>query len=207
MEYRTNKRTGDRISVIGLGTSYIAETEEKEAVRALEYAYENGINYADLATADAKTFIYYGKAFSSVRKNLFYQVHFGANYESGAYGWTMNVETIRRFTTLPSLHSPVWTPMPVERRTRCPAKQTSISIAPLVVFDALLRRSKTNFTFGVAYIPNDFKKLELFVSWLEKVVPFSRKWYTWYQKCTKSTSNVPTHTNATATRLIIECVS
>ena len=96
MEYRTNKRTGDRISVIGLGTSYIAETEEKEAVQALEYAYENGINYADLATADAKTFIYYGKAFSSVRKNLFYQVHFGANYESGAYGWTMNVETIRR---------------------------------------------------------------------------------------------------------------
>ena len=29
VEYRTNKRTGDRISVIGLGTSYIAETEEK----------------------------------------------------------------------------------------------------------------------------------------------------------------------------------
>ena len=45
MEYRTNKRTGDRISVIGLGTSYIAETEEKEAIRVLEYAYENGINY------------------------------------------------------------------------------------------------------------------------------------------------------------------
>ena len=56
MEYRTNRRTGDRISVIGLGTSYIAETEEKEAVRALEFAHEKGINYADLATADAKTF-------------------------------------------------------------------------------------------------------------------------------------------------------
>ena len=61
MEYRTNKRTGDRISVIGLGTSYIAETEEKEAIRALEYAYENGVNYADLATADAKTFSYISK--------------------------------------------------------------------------------------------------------------------------------------------------
>ena len=84
MEYRTNRRTGDRISVIGLGTSYIAETEEKEAIRALEYAYENGINYADLATAHGKTFSYYGKAFSSVRKNLFYQVHFGADYESGS---------------------------------------------------------------------------------------------------------------------------
>ena len=96
MEYRINKRTGDHISVIGLGTSYIAEAEEKEAIQALEYAYENGINYADLATADAKTFIYYGKAFSSVRKDIYYQVHFGANYESGAYGWTTNAETIRR---------------------------------------------------------------------------------------------------------------
>lgn len=71
MEYRTNKRTGDRISVIGLGTSYIAETEEKEAIWALEYAYENGINYADLATADAKTFSYYGKAFSRKMKKIF----------------------------------------------------------------------------------------------------------------------------------------
>ena len=96
MEYRINKRTGDHISVIGLGTSYIAEAEEKEAIQALEYAYENGINYADLATADAKTFIYYGKAFSSVRKDMYYQAHFGANYESGTYGWTTNVETIRR---------------------------------------------------------------------------------------------------------------
>lgn len=32
MEYRLNKKTGDRISVIGLGTSYIAEASEKEAV-------------------------------------------------------------------------------------------------------------------------------------------------------------------------------
>ena len=98
--------------------------------------------------------------------------------------------------------------MPVERHTRCPVKQTSISIAPLVVFDALFRRSKTNFIFGVAYIPDDFKKLEFVVNRLEKVVPFSRKWYTWYQKCTKSTSNVPTHANATATatRFIIERV-
>lgn len=72
MEYRINKRTGDHISVIGLGTSCIADTGEKEAIQALEYAYENGINYADLATAGAKTFTYYGKAFSSVRRNMYY---------------------------------------------------------------------------------------------------------------------------------------
>ena len=96
MEYRVNKRTGDHISVIGLGTSYIAETEETEALHALSYAYEHGINCADLATADAKTFTYYGKAFASVRKNMYYQVHFGANYENGTYGWSTDPEVIKR---------------------------------------------------------------------------------------------------------------
>lgn len=96
MEYRINRRTGDRISVIGLGTSYIAETEETEALKALSFAYEHGINYADLATADAKTFAYYGKAFASVRKDMHYQVHFGANYENGTYGWSTDPEVIKR---------------------------------------------------------------------------------------------------------------
>ena len=29
MEYRINRKTGDKISVIGLGTSYISEASEK----------------------------------------------------------------------------------------------------------------------------------------------------------------------------------
>ncbi|MCH5188649.1 MAG: aldo/keto reductase [Oscillospiraceae bacterium] len=96
MEYRINRRTGDRISVVGLGTSYISEASEHDAIEALTYAYENGINYADLATAGAKTFDYYGKALGSVRKNMHYQVHFGANYETGEYGWTTDLETVKR---------------------------------------------------------------------------------------------------------------
>lgn len=58
MEYRVNWRTGDRISAIGLGTSYIAESDEKTAIEALIYAYEHGINYADLATAGAKATVW-----------------------------------------------------------------------------------------------------------------------------------------------------
>ena len=96
MEYRIHKKTGDKISILGLGTSYIADTPEKDAVEALIYAHENGINYADLATAGARTFGYYGTAFASVRKEMFYQVHFGANYETGEYGWTTKLETIKR---------------------------------------------------------------------------------------------------------------
>ena len=43
MEYRINQRTGDRISVIGIGSGYITEAPEKEAMEALELAYENGL--------------------------------------------------------------------------------------------------------------------------------------------------------------------
>lgn len=96
MEYRVNKKTGDKVSVIGLGTSYIADTPEKEALDALVFSYENRINYIDLATAGAKTFIYYGKAFSDIRENIFYQVHFGANYETGEYGWTTNLDKVKK---------------------------------------------------------------------------------------------------------------
>lgn len=38
MEYRINKKTGDKISVIGFGSSYISESDEKNGVKALEAA-------------------------------------------------------------------------------------------------------------------------------------------------------------------------
>ena len=70
MEYRTNRRTGDRISIIGIGSGSIHAAPEKEAVEALSYAYENGVNFMDLATAGASTFGYAAKAFSSVRGKM-----------------------------------------------------------------------------------------------------------------------------------------
>ena len=76
MEYRIHPKTGDRISVIGIGTGPIFETPEREAVAALAYAHKQGINYADFATAGAQTFRYAGLAFASVRKEMFYQVSF-----------------------------------------------------------------------------------------------------------------------------------
>lgn len=96
MEYRINRRTGDRISVLGFGTSYIAEAGEKDAVATIQRAYEGGVNYYDLATAESRTFPYFGTALGTVRKNVIYQIHFGANYASGTYGWSTDGETIRR---------------------------------------------------------------------------------------------------------------
>lgn len=95
MEYRIHPRTKDKISVIGIGTGPIYEAPEREAVETLSYACEHGINYVDFATAGAETFRYAGLAFASVRSQLFYQVHFGANYETGEYGWTTDLDKVK----------------------------------------------------------------------------------------------------------------
>lgn len=96
MDYRINKRTGDKISALGFGTAYIAEAGEKNAVTVIRKAYESGINYYDLATAESNTFPYFGTALGDVRKNVFYQIHFGADYAAGTYGWSTDLETVKR---------------------------------------------------------------------------------------------------------------
>ena len=96
MKYRINKRTGDRISEIGVGSSYMFGAGMVEAVRALRRAVEGGINYFDLAAGDGTTFPIYGEALHDVRKNLFFQIHFGADYSKGTYGWSLDLDTIKR---------------------------------------------------------------------------------------------------------------
>lgn len=96
MQYRIQQKTGDKISVIGIGTGPIYEAGEKNAVAALLYAYDHGINYADFATAGVETFRYAGIAYESIRREMFYQIHFGANYETGEYGWTTDLEKVKR---------------------------------------------------------------------------------------------------------------
>ena len=92
MKYRTNKRTHDRISEIGMGTAYIVEAPAKEAVRTVRHAYECGINYFDLAAADGTAFVTFGEALSDVRDEVMYQIHFGADYSNVTYGWTLELE-------------------------------------------------------------------------------------------------------------------
>ena len=97
MEYRINRRTGDRISVLGLGSSSIASAGEREGVETLHMALENGINYYDLATSESANFPTYGKAFADVRNQVYYQIHFGACYGDGAsYSWTTDLDAVRR---------------------------------------------------------------------------------------------------------------
>ena len=96
MRYRINRKTGDRISEIGIGSSYMFEAGMDEAVRALRLAVEGGINYFDLAAGDGSTFPMYGEALHDLREKIFYQIHFGAEYSKGTYGWSLDAGTISR---------------------------------------------------------------------------------------------------------------
>ena len=96
MNYRINRKTGDRISEIGIGSAYMFGAGMDEAVRALRRAVEGGINYFDLAAGDGATFPIWGEALSEFRKILYYQIHFGADYTAGTYGWSLDLDTIRR---------------------------------------------------------------------------------------------------------------
>ena len=96
MEYRKLPRGEEQISVLGFGTSSIGAAGDKEIEAAMAMALENGINYFDMASADAAPFAAFGRVLAGQRKKVYFQIHFGANYQSGKYGWTTNLETIKR---------------------------------------------------------------------------------------------------------------
>lgn len=96
MEYRKLPHGGEQISVLGFGTSSIGMAGEKEIEAAMEMALESGINYFDMASADAAPFSAFGRALVGQRKNVYFQIHFGANYQGGTYGWTTDLDTIKR---------------------------------------------------------------------------------------------------------------
>ena len=96
MEYRKLPHGNEQISVIGIGSSALGAAEESEIERTVATAIEAGINYFDMASASARPFAPYGRVLSGCRQQVYLQVHFGANYETGEYGWTTDLDTVRR---------------------------------------------------------------------------------------------------------------
>lgn len=97
MEYRKLPHGDEMISVIGIGASSIqAAGDDKNIEETLLYAIERGVNFFDMAAAEAAPFEAYGRAFEGLRDKVYLQVHFGANYETGSYGWTTDLDTVKR---------------------------------------------------------------------------------------------------------------
>src|SRR5699024_2595636 len=96
MEYRKFPRGTEQISIIGIGSSAIGMAGEKEIEETIAFALENGVNYFDMASADAAPFPTYGRAISGNRERVYFQIHFGANYKTGKYSWTTKLDEIKR---------------------------------------------------------------------------------------------------------------
>lgn len=96
MEYRKLPHGDEQIGVIGMGSSVVGEQTEKEIIETVEFALAAGINCFDMAGGHASIFPAYGKALAGRRKEAMLQVHFGANYVTGEYGWTTNLDTIKK---------------------------------------------------------------------------------------------------------------
>ncbi len=96
MEYRKLPHGGESISVIGMGSSVVGAQPEDKIIETVQYALDHGVNYFDMAGGHASIFPAYGKALAGRRKEAMLQVHFGANYITGEYGWTTDLDTIKR---------------------------------------------------------------------------------------------------------------
>lgn len=96
MKYRVLPHGGESISILGVGASSIQASTEREIRETIAWAVENGINYFDLASAEAEPFEAYGQALEGIREKVYLQIHFGADYTSGSYGWTTDPKAIAR---------------------------------------------------------------------------------------------------------------
>lgn len=95
MEYRVLPHGGEKISVIGMGASVIGARPESEIIATVCGAMARGVNFFDLAGGHAAIFPAYGKALQGVREQVYLQIHFGADYTTGEYGWTTDLKKIR----------------------------------------------------------------------------------------------------------------
>ena len=96
MVYRKLPHGGEEISVIGLGIGSIHESAEDEIEDTVRFAMENGVNYFDMVASESKPYSPYGRAFQGRRKKVYLQMHFGAVYDGGVYGWTRDLNRIRK---------------------------------------------------------------------------------------------------------------
>lgn len=95
MEYRKLPHGNEEISIIGLGASSLGQASQEEMIQTLNHAFDAGINYIDLAAGHAPIFQAVGKAIQGRRNQIYLQIHFGAEYSSGEYGWTTNLKRIK----------------------------------------------------------------------------------------------------------------
>ena len=96
MEYRKLPHGTEFISTLGLGSGGLVGASDGEIEAVVAKAIDNGINFFDLCAGAANVFAPFGRAIVGKRDKVYFQLHFGAVYKNGEYGWSRNLDEIER---------------------------------------------------------------------------------------------------------------
>lgn len=96
MIYRTLPHGGEHISVIGLGSGGLHNASTEEVERTIGAALDAGINYFDFIPGTAAPYEGMCNVLRGRRRDVYLQVHIGAEYTSGNYGWTTDADLAKR---------------------------------------------------------------------------------------------------------------
>ena len=96
MLYRTLPHGGENISVIGLGLGSLHNADEEEIEETVASALDAGVNHIDFIPSNDAPFAAVARAVADRRDEVRFQVHIGAEYTGGVYGWTTNADLAKR---------------------------------------------------------------------------------------------------------------
>lgn len=91
MEYRRIPKSGEKVSVIGLGVGSLHSSSAGEQERAVRIALDAGVNVMDFIPSEPSGFEGIVRVLRGQRERAMLQVHIGACYGVGAYGWTVEL--------------------------------------------------------------------------------------------------------------------
>lgn len=92
MQYRTLPHGGEKISVVGLGGGSLHNACAREIEEAVNFALDAGMNIVDMIPSTQAPFLPMAKALRPRLSDVHLQVHIGATYADGNYGWTTDAE-------------------------------------------------------------------------------------------------------------------
>ena len=83
-----------KLSAIGFGAAQFTDSTQTREV--LEAGLEAGINFMDTLPSEAGGYAAMTDVIAPVRKDVALQLHLGCDYSSGKYGWTRDMDVIKR---------------------------------------------------------------------------------------------------------------
>ena len=98
MQYRTLPHGGESISVVGMGAGGLHNSSASEVERIVDEAIDAGVNLFDFIPSKAEPLEPMARAIARHRAGVHMQIHIGACYSTGSYGWTTSApKAIREF--------------------------------------------------------------------------------------------------------------